>query len=77
MAGGPVVSGNEIVVVHVGGPPIEGQQVLLQALHSLAMMTLILSTEISRFFVTLMFTLQKKYLKSVLLLNWKNATMRL
>ena len=36
MAGGPVVSGNEIVVVHVGGPPIEGQQVLLQALHSLA-----------------------------------------
>ena len=34
MSGGAVVSESEIVGVYVGGPPIEGQRELLQALHS-------------------------------------------
>ena len=34
MSGGAVVSGSEIVGVYVGGPPIEGQRELLQALHA-------------------------------------------
>ena len=34
MSGGAVVSGGEIVGVYVGGPPIEGQRDLVQALHA-------------------------------------------
>ena len=34
MSGGAVVSGGEVVGVYVGGPPIEGQRDLVQALHA-------------------------------------------